>query len=173
MIRSYEDKEPEIADSAYVDPQATIIGDVTIGEDATILPGAVLRGDGGEIILEEKANVQDNVTIHADNPSNRVVLKENAAVGHNAIVHNATIGERSLVGMHATVLDDAVLEPYSAVAAQGLVTEEQTIPSLTIAGGSPAETIKEDLDEDSMLFQAAEFYVERAKGLRAGEVLER
>ena len=172
MIRSYNDKVPEIADSAYVDPQATVIGDVTIGEDATILPGAVLRGDGGEIILEAKANVQDNVTIHADEQTKQVVLEENAAVGHNAIVHNARIGEHSLVGMHATVLDDAVLEPYSAVAAKALVLEEQRIPSLSLAGGSPAETIKEDLDEGNMLFQAAEFYVERAKGLRAGEILE-
>ncbi|MXR51019.1 gamma carbonic anhydrase family protein [Halovenus sp. WSH3] len=172
MIRGYNDEEPDIADSAYVDPQATIIGDVTIGPDATILPGAVLRGDGGEIVLEAKANVQDNVTIHADEPTYQVVLEENAAVGHNAIVHNATIGEHSLVGMHATVLDDAVLEPYSAVAAKTLVMEDQTIPSYTMAGGRPAETIKEDLPEDSMLFQAAEFYVERAKGLEAGRIIE-
>jgi len=172
MIRGYEQKEPEIAESAYIDPQATIIGDVTVREDATILPGAVLRGDGGEIILDEKANVQDNVTIHADEPTNEVHLKENAALGHNAIVHNATIGEHSLVGMHATVLDDAVLEPYSAVGAKALVMEEQRIPSYTMAGGQPAETIKEDIPEDSMLFQAAEFYVERAKGLKAGRIIE-
>lgn len=172
MIRGYNDTEPEIADSAYVDPQATIIGDVTIGPDATILPGAVLRGDGGEIILEEKANVQDNVTIHADDPTYQVYLEENAAVGHNAIVHNATIGAHSLVGMHATVLDDAVLEPYSAVAAKTLVLEDQTIPSHTMAGGSPAETIKEDIPEESPLFQAAEFYVERAKGLEAGRIID-
>lgn len=172
MIRGYEDKEPEIAESAYVDPQATIIGDVTVRADATILPGAVLRGDGGEIVLEEKANVQDNVTIHADEPTNEVHLKENAAVGHNAIVHNATVGEHSLVGMHATVLDDAVLEPYSAVAAKTLVMEGQEIPSDTMAGGRPAETIKKDIPKDSMLFQAAEFYVERAKGLQAGRVIE-
>ncbi|MFT4946306.1 MAG: carbonic anhydrase/acetyltransferase-like protein (isoleucine patch superfamily) [Natronomonas sp.] len=172
MIRGYGDKEPEIAESAYVDPQATVIGDVTIREDATILPGAVLRGDGGEIILEAKANVQDNVTIHADEPTNRVILEENAAVGHNAIVHNATVGEHSLVGMHATVLDDAVLEPYSAVAAKTLVLEDQQIPSYTMAGGRPAETIKEEIPEDSALFQAAEFYVERASGLEAGRIIE-
>jgi len=172
MIRGYEDREPEIADSAYVDPQATVIGDVKIRENATVLPGAVLRGDGGEIVLEAKANVQDNVTIHADEPTNRVVLEENAAVGHNAIVHNATVGEHSLVGMHATVLDDAVLEPYSAVGAKAFVMEEQRIPSRTMAGGQPAETIKENISEDSALFQAAEFYVERAKGLEAGRIIE-
>ncbi|MEF8937713.1 MAG: gamma carbonic anhydrase family protein [Halovenus sp.] len=169
MIRRYEDREPEIAQSAYVDPEATVIGDVRIGEDATILPGAVLRADGGKIVLETKANVQDNVTIHADGAVPEVRLEENAAVGHNAIVHNATIGEHSLVGMGSTVLDEAVLEPYSAVAADALVLEGQTIPTLTMAGGAPAETIKDDLDEDSRLFQTARRYVDRVKGLRTDE----
>jgi len=172
VIRTYEGTEPQIADSAYIDPQATIIGDVTVGEEATILPGAVLRGDGGEIVLEAKANVQDNVTIHSDEPTNEVLLKENAAVGHNAIIHNATIGENCLVGMHATVLDDAVLEPYSMVAAQALVTEGTTVESRTTVAGSPAKVMKEDMPKDSMAFQAAEFYVERAKGLTAGEIIE-
>lgn len=169
MIRRYGDTEPEIAQSAYVDPEATVIGDVRVGEDATILPGAVLRADGGTIVLEATANVQDNVTIHADGAVPEVRLEENAAVGHNAIVHNATIGEHSLVGMGSTVLDEATLEPYSAVAADALVLEEQTIPSLTMAGGAPAETIKDDLDEDSRLFQTAQRYVDRVKGLRTDE----
>ena len=166
MIRGYEDREPEIAETAYVDPEATVIGDVKVGEEATVLPGAVLRADGGQIVLEARANVQDNVTIHADGAVPEVRLEETAAVGHNAIVHNATIGEHSLVGMGSTVLDEAVLEPYSAVAADTLVLEEQTIPSLTMAGGAPAETIKDDLDEDSRLFETAKRYVERVKGLR-------
>ena len=169
MIRSYGDKEPDIADSAYVDPEATVIGDVTIGEDATVLPGAVLRADGGAIVLESKANVQDNVTIHADGAVPEVRLEANAAVGHNAIVHNATIGEHALVGMGATILDEATLEPYSAVAADALVLEGQTVDTLTMAGGAPAETIKTDLDEDSRLFGTAKRYVERVTGLRSGE----
>ncbi len=168
MIRRYENNEPDIADSAYVDPGATIIGDVQIGENVTILPGAVLRADGGKIILEARANVQDNVTIHADGATPQVLLEENAAVGHNAIIHNATIGEHSLVGMGTTVLDSAVLEPYSAVGANSLVVEDQRIESGTLAVGTPAETITEDLEEDSRLFGTAERYVERAKGLRAG-----
>jgi len=172
MIRGYHDKEPEIAESAYVDPQATIIGDVTVGEEATILPGAVLRGDGGEIVLEAKANVQDNVTIHADEPTYEVVLKEEAAIGHNAIVHNATLGENCLVGMHATVLDDAVVEPYSMVAAQALVTEGTTVETGTMVGGSPAQVMREEMPKEHMAFQAAEFYVERAEGFREGRVIE-
>jgi len=167
MIRSYDGTEPEVADSAYVDPAATVIGDVRIGEDATVLPGAVLRADGGTIVLETSANVQDNVTIHADGAVPAVRLEVNAAVGHNAIVHNATIGEHALVGMGATVLDEATLEGYSAVAADALVLEGQTVPSLTMAGGTPAETIKDDLDEGSRLFGTAERYVERVNGLQS------
>lgn len=173
MIRSFGDQEPEIAESAYVDPAAVVIGDVTVGPEATVLPGAVLRGDGGgEIVLEAQANVQDNVTIHADAPGKRAVLRENAAVGHNAIVHNATVGEHSLVGMNATVLDDVVVEPYSVVAASSLVREGQRIESGTLVGGAPAETLREGLDRDDRLFGTAVRYTERVEGLRSDELLE-
>lgn len=169
MIRGFDDTDPTIADSAYVDPEATVIGDVTVGEDATILPGAVLRGDGGgEIVLEAGANVQDNATIHADQPGQQVILRENAALGHNAIVHNATVGEHSLVGMNATVLDDTVLEPYSVVAANSLVSEGTRVESGTLVGGTPAETLKEGLDRDNVLFATAAHYTERVTGLEAG-----
>ena len=173
MIRSFGDQEPTIASSAYVDPTAVVIGDVTVGPEATILPGAVLRGDGGgEIVLEANANVQDNVTIHADASGTQVVLCENAAVGHNAIVHNATVGEHSLVGMNATVLDDATVEPYSVVAANSLVRESQRVESGTLVGGTPAEVLRDGLDRENRLFGTAARYTERVEGLRSGELLE-
>lgn len=165
MIRPFREYEPAVADSAYVDPTAVVIGNVTIGEEATVLPGAVIRGDGGgEVVLEARANVQDNVTIHADAPGERVVLKENAAVGHNAIVHNATVGTHSLVGMHATVLDRAVLEPYSAVGANSLVPGGTRVESGTLVVGSPAEVLRDDLDRENVLFATAERYTERVDG---------
>jgi len=172
MLRSFDGVRPEVAESAYVDPGATVIGGVTVGENATVLPGAVLRGDGGgEIVLERNANVQDNATIHADASGEQVRLAENAAVGHNAIVHNATVGEHSLVGMGATVLDGATLEPYSVAAANSLVLEAQRVDSGTLVGGAPAEPIKE-IPRDSPLFDTAEGYTERVEGLRAGDGLE-
>ena len=165
MIRPFEDHEPTVADSAYVDPEAVVIGNVTVGEEATVLPGAVIRGDGGgEVILERCANVQDNVTIHADAPGERVHLKENAAVGHNAIVHNATVGEHSLVGMNATVLDRATLEPYSVVGANSLVPGGQHVESGTLVVGNPADVLRDDLDHDNPLFATAESYTERVEG---------
>jgi carbonic anhydrase/acetyltransferase-like protein (isoleucine patch superfamily) len=169
MIRAFEDEEPTVADSAYVDPEATVIGSVTLDAGATVLPGAVIRGDGGgEVHLHENANVQDNVTIHADAPGQEVVLEANAAVGHNAIVHNATVGEHSLVGMGATVLDGAMLEPYSVVAANSLVREDELVESETLVGGSPATVLKDDIDRDRALFSTAEHYTQHVDGLQAG-----
>jgi len=164
MIRGFDDQEPTVADSAYIDPAATVIGNVTIGAEATVLPGAVIRGDGGgEVVLQEAANVQDN-----DAPGEQVVLEPRAAVGHNAIVHNATVGEHSLVGMGATVLDRATVEPFSVVAADSLVTEGQRVEEGTLVAGSPAEVLRENLDRDSALFATAAHYTERVEGLRAG-----
>jgi carbonic anhydrase/acetyltransferase-like protein (isoleucine patch superfamily) len=169
MIRAFEEEEPTVADSAYVDPEATVIGNVTLDAGATVLPGAVIRGDGGgEVLLCENANVQDNVTVHADAPGQEVLLDTNAAVGHNAIVHNATVGEHSLVGMGATVLDGVTLEPYSVVAANSLVTEGTTVQSETLVGGTPAEVLQEDLDRDRALFSTAEHYTHHVEGLRVG-----
>jgi len=165
MLRAFGGTEPEVAESAYVDSTATVIGDVTVGPEVTVLPGAVIRGDGGPVELRERANVQDNATIHADATSDGVVLDERAAVGHNAVVHNATVGERSLVGMHATVLDDAVLEPRSVVAAKALVPEDERIESGTLVGGVPAGVLREGLDAEDPMFYVAERYAEHVEGL--------
>lgn len=165
MLRAFRGTEPEIAESAYVDPAATVIGDVTVGPEATVLPGAVIRADGGSVELQERANVQDNATIHADGMADDVVLAPGAAVGHNAIVHNATIGERSLVGMHATVLDDAVLDPQSIVAASALVRGGTRVESGTLVGGVPAGVLRGDLDPENPMFHVADRYAQHVEGL--------
>lgn len=165
MIRSFGDQEPVVADSAYVDPQAVVIGSVTISEDATVLPGAVIRGDGGgEVVLDACANVQDNATLHADAPGEQVHLHENAAVGHNAIVHNATVEEHSLVGMNATVLDRAVLEPYSVVGANSLVPGGDCVESGTLVAGTPATVLRDDVERENTLFGTAKRYTELVEG---------
>ena len=165
MLRAFDGKSPEVAESAYVDPAATVIGDVRIGPEATVLPGAVIRADGGTAVLGERANVQDNATIHADAMGEGVVLEDRAAVGHNAIVHNATVGEQSLVGMHATVLDNAVLEPRSMVAAKALVSQETRVKTGTLVGGIPAEVLREGLDESYPLFYVADRYAQHIDGM--------
>lgn len=169
MLRTFDGEEPTVAESAYVDPTAVVIGDVEIGARATVLPGAVLRGDLGRIVLREGANVQDNATIHSDASDPEVRLGPYAAVGHDAIVHNARLGERSLVGMDATVLDGAELEPRSVVAAGSVVLEDTTVESRTLVGGTPAEELKAGLSDDDGWFSTGEHYADLGGRYAASE----
>ena len=167
MIRSFDGHVPEIADSAYVDESAVVIGEVTLEADASVWPGAVLRGDHGEIVLREGANVQDNATLHEG-----CEIGPSATVGHNAIVHAATVGERSMVGMGAIVLDRAEIGAESLVGANSVVTEDTAIPDSVLAVGAPAEVVKEV--EHSPWTAAGERYVELAREhAETSEVLER
>ncbi len=164
MIRSFQGTKPTIAESAYIDPTAVIIGDVNIEAEASVWPNAVLRADGGgTITIREGANVQDSVVSHADSPNRSVEIKQLATIGHSAIVHNAMVGKRSLVGMNAVMLNDAVLEDYAIVAAGSVVREEQVVESQTLVGGTPASVISSDVDKSNSLFTNGESYVERAK----------
>lgn len=167
MIRSFDGVVPEIADSAYVDENAVVIGDVTIESEASVWPGAVLRGDHGNITLGEGANVQDNATLHEG-----VEIGPYTTVGHNAIVHAATTRTRSLVGMGAIVLDDVTVGEESVVGANSLVTEGTEVPERTLIAGTPAEVVKE-LD-DARWAAAADRYVENAREhAESSEVVER
>ena len=155
MIRTFDGTEPKIADSAYVDDAAVVIGNVTIEADASVWPGTVLRGDNGEIVVREGANVQDNATLHEGTE-----IGPFATVGHNAVVHNATVGERAMVGMGAVVLDRSTIGPKSLVGANSTVTEGTEVPDSVLVAGTPAEVIKEV--ENSPWAAAGEHYVELA-----------
>jgi carbonic anhydrase/acetyltransferase-like protein (isoleucine patch superfamily) len=155
MIRSFDGVEPTIADSAYVDPAATVIGDVTLEAKSSVWPGVVLRGDHGEIALREGANVQDNSTLH-----DGAEIGPYATVGHNAIVHSATVGERAMVGMGAIVLDGSTVGEKSLVGANSLVTENTEIPDSVMVAGTPADVVKE-IDE-SRWHYAGERYADLA-----------
>ena len=155
MIRTFDGAEPKIADSAYVDDTAVVIGNVTIEADASVWPGTVLRGDNGEIAVRQGANVQDNATLHEGTE-----IGPFATVGHNAIVHNATVGERAMVGMGAVVLDRSTIGPESLVGANSTVTEGTEVPGSVLVAGTPAEVVKEA--EDSPWAAAGDHYVELA-----------
>jgi carbonic anhydrase/acetyltransferase-like protein (isoleucine patch superfamily) len=157
MIRSVDGKSPEIAESAYVDERADVIGNVTLGADASVWPGAVLRGDDGPIEIREGVNVQDNAICHEG-----VLIEPYVTVGHTAIVHAATVGERSIVGMSSVVLDDAEIGHHSIVAAGSVVTEGTEVPPYSLVAGTPAEVIR-DVPEDEDWFEAADHYVEKGK----------
>ena len=155
MIRSFDGAKPEIAESAYVDESAVVVGEVTIETDASVWPGTVLRGDNGRIVVREGANVQDNATIHEGSE-----IGPYATVGHNAIVHGATVGERAMVGMGAVVLDRSTIGRESLVGANSLVTEGTEVPASVLVAGTPAEVVKEV--EDSPWAAAGDHYVELA-----------
>ncbi|ADJ16134.1 gamma carbonic anhydrase family protein [Halalkalicoccus jeotgali] len=168
MIRSFDGTTPEIADSAYVDESAVVIGDVVLDAETSVWPGAVLRGDHGRITLREGANVQDNATLHEGTD-----LGPRTTVGHNAIVHAARTERASLVGMGAIVLDDATVGEGAIVAANSTVTEGTVVPARTLVAGAPADVVKE-LDEDDRTALAADHYVENARAYaERSEVVER
>jgi carbonic anhydrase/acetyltransferase-like protein (isoleucine patch superfamily) len=156
MIRTFDGIEPDIHETAYVDPAATVIGDVEIGPEASVWPNVTLRGDDGRIVLERGANVQDNAVCHEP-----TVIREEATIGHSAIVHAAEVKRRAMVGMNAVVLDDAVVGEESLVGAGSVVTEGTEIPDSTLAAGTPAQVVKEV--EDSMWAYAGEAYVELSR----------
>ncbi|MFP9193325.1 gamma carbonic anhydrase family protein [Natrialbaceae archaeon A-CW1-1] len=166
MLRSFDGHKPTIAESAYVDETAVIIGNVVLDSESSIWPGAVLRGDHGQIIVREGANIQDNATVHES-----VEIGSYATVGHNAIVHNATIGRKSVVGMGAVVLDNSKIGEGSIVAANSVVTENNHVPEGVLVAGSPAKVIK---NIDSGYWQnAGKRYVERAKRYKeCSEIIE-
>ncbi|MCH7661206.1 MAG: gamma carbonic anhydrase family protein [Euryarchaeota archaeon] len=167
MIRSFDGTAPEIAESAYVDESAVVIGDVVLENEASVWPGAVLRGDHGTITLSEGANVQDNATLHEGTE-----IGSHTTVGHNAIVHAAETEERSMVGMGAIVLDGATVGEEAIVAANSTVTGGTTVPARTLVAGAPAEPVKELTDTD--FTAAAERYIENARAYGANsEVIER
>jgi carbonic anhydrase/acetyltransferase-like protein (isoleucine patch superfamily) len=156
VVRSFEGTTPTIHESARIDESAVVIGDVTIEAEASIWPNVTLRGDSGAIVLREGANVQDNAVCHEG-----CEIGPYATVGHTAIVHAATVGERAMVGMGATVLDGAHVGEESLVAAGSVVTEDTEIPPHRLVAGTPAE-VRKEIDE-SPWTHAGEHYVELAK----------
>lgn len=134
---------PKIGQNCFIAPNATIIGDVEIGDNSSIWFGAVLRGDVNSIRIGDNCNIQDGAVIHATYERSKTIIGNNVSVGHNAIVHGATIKDDVLIGMGSTVLDNATIESNVIVAANALITAgTQTEPN-SIYAGVPAKKIKE------------------------------
>ena len=146
MYYSYKGIQPVVHPSAYVHPQAVVTGDVFIGKDVYIGPGAALRGDFGRIIIEDGCNVQENCTVHMF-PGVTVVLKENAHIGHGAIIHGAVIGRNCLVGMNAVIMDEVEIGDECIIGALSFVKAKEVIPARSLVAGNPAKIIKTVSDE--------------------------
>lgn len=168
MIYSFEGKTPKIHPSAYISDEATIIGDVEIGEDANIWPGVVIRGDVGAIRIGARVNVQDGSVVHVDTDG-ETVLEEDVTIGHLAMIHGCHIEPGCLIGMNATVLSRSCIGKGSIIGGGAVVLEGQEIPAFSLAAGVPAK-VKRELDEDTYPARQrhAGYYVELGKRAQDG-----
>jgi carbonic anhydrase/acetyltransferase-like protein (isoleucine patch superfamily) len=146
MLYEFKGYKPVVHKSSFVHPLAVVTGNVIIGKNVYIGPGAAIRGDWGEIIIEDGCNVQENCVIHMF-PGVSVVLKESAHIGHCAVIHGATIGKNVLVGMNAVVMDNAVIGDNSIIGALCFVPEGMKIPAGKVVVGNPARIIKDVSEE--------------------------
>lgn len=146
MFYEYKGIKPVVDPSAYVHPQACVTGDVVIGKNVYIGPGAAIRGDFGRIEIEDGCNVQENCTIHMF-PGVTVRLQENAHIGHGAIIHGAQIGKNCLVGMNAVIMDNVILGNECIVGALSFVKADTKWEDRTLLAGNPAKEIRKVSDK--------------------------
>ncbi len=151
-IYSLDGMIPVVDATAFVHPQAALIGDVVVGARCYIGPGAALRGDLGRIVVGRGANVQDNCVLHTF-PAKEVVLEEDAHIGHGAVLHGCLIRRGALVGINAIVMDDAVIGEYALVGAGSFVRAGLVVPPRTLVIGAPARVVRE-LSEQELAWKA-------------------
>ena len=146
MIYEFNGYRPVIHPSSFVHPQANVTGNVIIGAHCYIGPGAVLRGDWGEILVADGCNIQENCVVHMF-PGKSAVFEEGAHIGHGAIIHGAKVGKNVLVGMNAVLMDDVAVGENSIIGALCFVPANMNIPPKSLVVGNPAKIIKELSDE--------------------------
>jgi phenylacetic acid degradation protein/carnitine operon protein CaiE len=146
MFYEYKGFKPVVHPSSFVHPQAAVTGNVIIGKDVYIGPGAALRADWGAIIIHDGCNVQENCTIHMF-PGTTVTLHEGAHIGHGAIIHGATIGRNAMVGMNAVIMDNVVIGEGSIIGALSFIKADEIIPARSLVVGNPGKIIREVSDE--------------------------
>jgi carbonic anhydrase/acetyltransferase-like protein (isoleucine patch superfamily) len=152
---------PTIPDSAYIAPEATVIGKVTLGEHVGVWPGAVIRGDNDAIQIGAASNVQDGAVLHVD-PGYPLTIGASVTIGHQAMLHGCTVGDGSLIGIQAVVMNGAVIGQDCLIGAGALVTEGKIFPDRSLILGAPAKLVRQLSDEDvEKMRRAAPGYVKR------------
>jgi carbonic anhydrase/acetyltransferase-like protein (isoleucine patch superfamily) len=161
------DKKPVIPSSCYISEEATLIGDVRLGERVSIMFGAVLRADNEPITIGDDSNVQDNSVLHTD-PGSPLVIGKGVTIGHCVMLHGCTIGDGALIGVAAVVLNNSVIGKDCLVGAGAVVTENKSFPDRSVIFGSPAKAARE-VSEDNVerLRQSAASYVRRGAMYKA------
>lgn len=169
LILPFNGKAPRIHSSAYVAPNAVIVGDVEIAEDASVFYGVVIRADVGSIRIGARSNIQDNSVIHTEEDS-PTVIGEDVTVGHQALVHACTVGDGTLVGMQSSLLSRSTIGAGCIIGGGAVVLEGQEIPAGSLAAGLPAKVRRElSAEEREHLIAHAAGYVDLAKGQSAPE----
>lgn len=164
LIIPFNSQLPKIDDTAFVAPNATLIGEVEIGALCGIWFNCVLRGDGPGIVIGAGSNIQDGSVIHVASGGKGTIVGRNVTVGHMALLHACTVQDDAFVGMHATVLDGAVVESGAMVAAKALIAPGKIVRSGELWAGNPAQKMREVTDKDRQAFRwTALHYIELAK----------
>lgn len=178
-LRSYRGMTPKLGARVYVDPAATVIGDVVLGDDVSIWPGTVLRGDVQRICVGARSNVQDGAVLHVthDGPytpgGSPCLIGADVTIGHGAVVHACTIGDGSLVGMHATVLDGAVVAHHAFVGAGAVIPPGKQVGEGELWVGNPARCVRMlDAREIEALLYSARHYVKLKDEYLAAALLQ-
>ncbi len=151
-IYEFAGKKPVIATNAFIHPAAVVIGDVTIGSECHVSPGAVIRGDYGPITIGDGTSIQDNATVHVDT-GNKVTIGRNVIVGHNVVLHDVTIHDQCVIGMGAVLLANAVCGQGAVIAAGSVVPQGMNIPAGKLVVGNPAK-VKKDVPPDLAAYAA-------------------
>ncbi len=160
MILKFKGFYPEIHPTAWVAPSADLIGNIQIGEDSSVWFGCVIRSDVNEVKIGKNTNIQDLSCIHTDT-NTKTIIGDNVTIGHKVMLHGCKIEDNCLIGMSATILDDAVIGEGSIVGANSLVTSGKVFPPRSLIMGSPAKVIKELTQEDvDKLIAHAHHYVD-------------
>ncbi len=168
MIRNFNGKTPKIADSAFISEAAYIIGDVEIGENSSVWPGAVIRGDLGKITIGNNVVVEDNCVVHSGSPSlpppSNVTIGDNVIIGHGAVMQGRKIGNNVLISIMSTILHDAEIGDYSIIAAGCVIKEKMIVPEKSFVVGVPAEIKGQITEEQSWWSEnSPRIYAELAK----------
>ena len=162
MLFKFKDIEPAVDPEAFVAETAAVIGDVTIAKDCSVWFGASVRGDCAPITVGEGTNIQDNATLHCE-VGHPLTVGKNVTIGHNALVHCSEVGDGSLVGMGARLLDGAVIGKNCVIGAGAVVKEYTVVPDRTLMVGVPARAVRELSEEQLRKLQNAQVYVALSK----------
>ena len=162
MIREFHGKTPQIAADAFIAENAALIGEVTVGAESSVWFGAVIRGDNAPITIGCGTSIQDNATLHCE-PGHPMQIGNNVTVGHNAIIHCSAVGDHTLVGMGARLLDGAVIGSHCIIGAGAVVKENAVVPDGTMMVGVPAKAIREIPAQQQAEMEKTSHYVYLAK----------